>query len=82
MLAKPAAKPKGIMGMFGNKNAPKNEKEIKSEKKEDTPADVPAVGMFTTPSSLKDLVIQTLPTVTRTLVSSINDPFLLFNFLD
>ncbi|XP_062342042.1 DNA polymerase delta subunit 3 [Osmerus eperlanus] len=41
--AKPTAKPKGIMGMFGNKNAPKNEKEIKSEKKEDTPAHVPAI---------------------------------------
>ena len=66
--AKPTSKPKGIMGMFGNKNAPKNEKDIKSEKEEDTPVDVPAVPMFTTRSSLKDLVIHTLPTVTRTLV--------------
>lgn len=40
--SKPAAKPpKGIMGMFGNKPASKNQessKEVKSEQKEDAPA--------------------------------------------
>ena len=39
--SKPSTKPqKGIMGMFGNKTAPKNQdkgKDIKSEQKEDAP---------------------------------------------